>query len=89
MRIWMALVAVPSLPSDLRGPITATNGLTATVVYHQFDSDVGDIDYGTEWDAPLLGGPILPVFVARNKEFLRDRGARGRDDDGGRRWPVS
>lgn len=34
--------------------VKALPGLTATVVYHQFDSDVGDIAYGTEWNA-LLG----------------------------------
>lgn len=28
-------------------------GLNATVVFHQFDSDVGDIEYGTERDASL------------------------------------
>lgn len=28
-------------------------GLNATVTYHQFDSDVGSIDYGHEWDASL------------------------------------
>lgn len=28
-------------------------GLNATIVFHQFDSDVGNIEYGTEWDASL------------------------------------
>jgi len=28
-------------------------GLNAAVAYHQFDSDVGNIEYGTEWDASL------------------------------------
>jgi len=28
-------------------------GLNATVAFHQFDSDVGNIEYGTEWDASL------------------------------------
>ena len=27
--------------------------LNATVAFHQFDSDVGNIEYGTEWDASL------------------------------------
>ncbi|MET1755116.1 alginate export family protein [Novosphingobium sp. RD2P27] len=31
--------------------VKALPGLNAAVVYHQFDSDVGDIEYGTEWDA--------------------------------------
>ncbi|MDE2403118.1 MAG: alginate export family protein [Sphingomonadales bacterium] len=30
--------------------VKAVKGLSATVVYHQFDSDVGAIDYGHEWD---------------------------------------
>ena len=34
--------------------VKALPGLTATVVYHQYDSDVGDVEYGTEWDA-LVG----------------------------------
>lgn len=28
-------------------------GLNAAVIFHQFDSDVGDVEYGTEWDASL------------------------------------
>lgn len=36
------------------GRIKALPGLTATIVYHQFDSDIGDIEYGTEWNA-LVG----------------------------------
>ena len=28
-------------------------GLNANVVFHQFDSAVGDVEYGTEWDASL------------------------------------
>lgn len=36
------------------GKIKALPGLTATIVYHQFDSDVGDTEYGTEWNA-LVG----------------------------------
>lgn len=33
--------------------VKAVQGLTATVVYHQFNSDVGGIDYGSEWDAQI------------------------------------
>ena len=29
------------------------HGLNANVVFHQFDSAVGDVEYGTEWDASL------------------------------------
>jgi hypothetical protein len=28
-------------------------GIKADLVYHQFDSDVGSLDYGSEWDASL------------------------------------
>ena len=33
--------------------VEALPGLNANVVFHQFDSDVGNIEYGTEWDASL------------------------------------
>lgn len=33
--------------------ITALEGLNAGVTYHSFDSDLGSIDYGTEWDASI------------------------------------
>jgi len=42
-------IAVPFLP-----------GLRADLVYHQFDSDFGGIDYGSEWDASL-GFKLGPV----------------------------
>lgn len=35
------------------GDLGALKGINAQVVYHQFDSDVGDIEFGTEWDAQL------------------------------------
>jgi len=35
----------------------ALPGLKAAITYHQFDSDVGGIDYGNEWDA-LIGFKI-------------------------------
>jgi hypothetical protein len=35
-------------------------GIKAEVVYHQFDSDFGGIDYGSEWDASL-GFKLGPV----------------------------
>lgn len=35
------------------GDLGALKGINATVIYHQFDSDVGDVEYGTEWDAQL------------------------------------
>lgn len=42
------------------GPL---KGLNAAVVYHKFESDVGSIDFGQEWDASLgfsvAGYPIL------------------------------
>lgn len=35
------------------GDFGAVKGVNAQVVYHQFDSDVGNIEFGTEWDAQL------------------------------------
>lgn len=33
--------------------VKALPGLNAVVSYHEFDSDVGSVDYGSEWDASL------------------------------------
>lgn len=33
--------------------VKALPGLNAAVVYHDFQSDVGSVDYGSEWDAQL------------------------------------
>lgn len=33
--------------------VKALPGLNAAVVYHQFDSDLGDLEYGTEWNASI------------------------------------
>jgi len=33
--------------------VKALPGLNAAVTYHQFDSDLGDVEYGTEWNASL------------------------------------
>ncbi|HUD27859.1 MAG TPA: alginate export family protein [Novosphingobium sp.] len=35
------------------GDLGAVKGIAANVTWHQFDSDVGDIEYGTEWDAQV------------------------------------
>ncbi|WP_156840801.1 alginate export family protein [Novosphingobium aquimarinum] len=35
------------------GDVGPLKGLKAAVVYHKFESDVGGLDYGTEWDANL------------------------------------
>lgn len=35
------------------GDFGAVKGVTGTVVFHQFDSAIKDIKYGTEWDAQL------------------------------------
>jgi hypothetical protein len=50
-------------------------GLNATVAYHQFDSDVGNIEYGTEWDASL-GFKIRRIsFLAKFADYdARDFG---------------
>jgi hypothetical protein len=44
-------IGVPFLP-----------GLKADVVYHEFDSDFGGLDYGSEWDASL-GFKLGPVAL--------------------------
>jgi len=33
--------------------VNALPGLNAAVMFHQFDSDVGDVEYGTEWNASV------------------------------------
>jgi hypothetical protein len=33
--------------------VKAVPGLNATVAWHKFDSDVGSVKYGTEWDAQM------------------------------------
>jgi len=42
--------------------IKALPGLNAAVFYHSFDSDFGDIHYGSEWDAQI-GFKIGPVGI--------------------------
>ena len=42
--------------------VQAIPGLRVAVTYHSFDSDLGGVDYGSEWDA-LLGFKIGPVEV--------------------------
>ncbi|HEY9580790.1 MAG TPA: hypothetical protein VIR65_13110 [Rhizorhapis sp.] len=43
--------AIPVLPA-----------LSATIAYHKFDSDIGDLDYGQEWDAQV-GFKLLETAV--------------------------
>ncbi len=43
--------------------VKALPGLNASVTYHKFDSDVGNIDYGSEWDA-VIGFKVKGVGVA-------------------------
>jgi hypothetical protein len=42
--------------------VAALPGLKAEIVYHEFDSDFGGIDYGSEWDASL-GVKLGPVAL--------------------------
>lgn len=37
-------------------------GLKAAVIYHEFDSDTGGLDYGSEWDA-MMGFKVGPVGI--------------------------
>lgn len=52
---------------------------TASVIYHQFDSDVGNVEYGTEWDA-VLGFKIRGYGVTA-KYANYDRVAFGADTE--------
>lgn len=40
--------------------VKALPGLNAAVTFHQFDSDAGDVEFGTEWDASI-GFKLGPV----------------------------
>ena len=42
------------------GGVKLLPGLNANITYHQFDSDFGGLDYGSEWDAALgfKAGPV-------------------------------
>lgn len=42
--------------------VKALPGLNASVIFHQFDSDVGDVEFGTEWDASI-GFKVGPVSL--------------------------
>lgn len=44
-------------------------GLNATVVFHQFDSDVSNIEYGTEWDASLGFKISRVAFLAKYADY--------------------
>lgn len=55
-------IGVPALP-----------GLNANVTYHQFDSDFGGLDYGSEWDASL-GFKLGPVgLLAKYANYQADK----------------
>jgi hypothetical protein len=55
--------------------VKALSGLNATIAFHQFDSDVGNIEYGMEWDASL-GFKVRRVsFLAKFADYnARDFG---------------
>jgi hypothetical protein len=44
-------------------------GLNATVAFHQFDSDVGNVEYGTEWDASLGFKISRVAFLAKYADY--------------------
>jgi hypothetical protein len=53
--------------------IKALPGLNATVVYHRFDSDYGDVRYGDEWDASV-GFKIRNVaLLAKYADYNADQ----------------
>ena len=52
-------------------------GLNAALAFHQFDSDIGNIEYGTEWDASLgfkvRGVSLLAKFADYDaRDFGKD-----------------
>lgn len=50
-------------------------GLNASITFHQFDSDVGNIDYGKEWDASLGFKVSRVSFLAKFANYdARDFG---------------
>ncbi|MBP6112798.1 MAG: alginate export family protein [Sphingobium sp.] len=54
--------------------VKALPGLNATVVYHDFQSDVGSAKYGTEWDASLgfkIGKKLS--FLAKYADYSADK----------------
>ena len=52
--------------------ITGLPGLNALVSYHVFSSDVGGVDYGTEWDAQLGYKPGKFGVVAKYASYQAD-----------------
>jgi hypothetical protein len=55
--------------------VKALPGLNATIAFHQFDSDVGNIEYGTEWDASLGFKLGRVAFLAKYADYdARDFG---------------
>jgi hypothetical protein len=55
--------------------VKALPGLNAAVSWHQFDSDFGNLEYGTEWNASLgfKVGPV--VLLAKYADFKTASGA--------------
>ena len=52
--------------------VAALPGLNANVTYHQFDSDFGGLNYGSEWDASL-GFKLGPVaLLAKYANYKAD-----------------
>lgn len=49
--------------------VKALPGLNAVVAFHQFDSDDGDLEYGTEWDASVGFKLGRAAFLAKFADF--------------------
>ena len=49
--------------------VKALPGLNATLAFHQFDSDVGNIEYGTEWDASMGFKLGRVAFLAKYADY--------------------
>jgi hypothetical protein len=51
------------------GDLGALKGIAANVTWHQFDSDVGDTEYGTEWDAQIGFKLRQVAFLAKYARY--------------------
>lgn len=50
--------------------VKAIPGLSAQMTYHQFDSDIGQIDYGHEWDSAIGFKTGRVVWLAKYADYI-------------------
>lgn len=51
------------------GDVGPLKGVNANVTWHQFDSDVGDVEFGTEWDAQVTFKLSQFVLLAKYARY--------------------